>query len=142
MRKLQGSLIGSAMIAALYLDGGIEPASRFILEHMKPFIEEAAGSTHQQNFKSVLQQHAQKHMPANPSYVLLDEKGPDHSKCFEVCVEIDGRRFSSSWGKSKKEAEQQAALMALQELELAVVDEKGGVTLRTDEPAAGDVVVE
>lgn len=131
-----------AIIAAIYLDGGIEPASAFILEHMKPFIEEAAGSTHQQNFKSVLQQHAQKHMPANPSYVLLDEKGPDHSKCFEVCVEIEGRRFSSSWGKSKKEAEQQAALMALQELELAVVDEKGRVTLRTDEAAAGDVVVE
>lgn len=118
-----------AIIAAIYLDGGIEPARKFILEHMTPFIEEAAESAHQQNFKSVLQQYAQKHMPANPGYVLLDEKGPDHSKCFEVCVEIEGRRFSSSWGKSKKEAEQQAALMALQELNLAVIDERGRVRL-------------
>jgi ribonuclease-3 len=129
-----------AIIAAIYLDGGMEPAQKFILEHMTPFIVEAAESAHQQNFKSVLQQYAQKHMPANPGYVLLDEKGPDHSKCFEVCVEIEGRRFSSSWGKSKKEAEQQAALMALQELNLAVTDEHGRVRLldAVDPPSSKD----
>jgi ribonuclease III len=119
-----------SIIAAIYLDGGIEPARAFILEHMGPFIEETASSTHQENFKSVLQQYAQRHLPANPFYVVLDEKGPDHSKCFEVCVEIDGRRFGSAWANSKKEAEQKAALLALHELGLVTADESGRVELR------------
>ena len=53
---------------------------------------------------------------------MLDEKGPDHSKCFEVCVSIDGRRFISAWGPNKKTAEQKAALLALEEL--GVLDAK------------------
>ena len=51
-----------------------------------------------------------------PMYELLDEKGPDHSKCFEVCVTVGGRRFSSAWGPNKKMAEQKAALLALEDL--------------------------
>jgi dsRNA-specific ribonuclease len=57
-------------------------------------------------------------MNATPIYELLDEKGPDHSKCFEVCVAIDGKRFNSAWGPNKKMAEQKAALLALEELGL------------------------
>jgi ribonuclease-3 len=53
---------------------------------------------------------------ATPLYELLDEKGPDHSKCFEVGVVIDGRRFTSAWGPNKKMAEQKAALLALEDL--------------------------
>jgi len=53
---------------------------------------------------------------APPMYELLDEKGPDHSKCFEVRVTVDGRRFNSAWGPNKKMAEQKAALLALEEL--------------------------
>ncbi|MCX5658265.1 MAG: ribonuclease III [Planctomycetota bacterium] len=105
-----------AVIAAIYLDGGIEPAQKFILEHMGPFITEAAESAHQENYKSVLQHYAQKSLPGNPSYVVLDEKGPDHSKAFEVAVMIDSRRFTSAWANTKKEAEQKAALLALTEL--------------------------
>jgi ribonuclease-3 len=114
-----------SIIAAIYLDGGIEPARHFILSNLHPIIEELASSTHQHNFKSVLQQHAQRHMPGNPEYIVLDEKGPDHSKCFEVCVEIDGRRFPSAWANSKKEAEQKAALLALQELGVVEADSTG-----------------
>jgi len=116
-----------SVIAAVFLDGGIVPARKFILKHIRPHIELAAGSTHQQNFKSVLQQYAQRHLPANPNYLLLDEKGPDHSKCFEICVEASGRRFPSAWAKSKKDAEQQAALLALQELGVARVAADGTV---------------
>lgn len=105
-----------AVIAAIYLDGGMAPAQRFILEHMDPYITEAAESAHQHNYKSVLQHYAQKSLPGNPSYVVLDEKGPDHSKAFEVAVVIDNRRFSSAWANTKKEAEQKAALLALTEL--------------------------
>jgi ribonuclease III len=121
-----------SLIAAIYLDGGIDEARTFILRVITPFIDEAAGSTHQRNFKSVLQQYAQKHLPGTPTYVLLDEKGPDHSKCFEVCVEIEGRRSESAWANSKKEAEQDAALNALQELGLAKTLEDGRVELDLD----------
>ncbi len=123
-----------SVTAAIYLDGGIRQARRFVLKHMTPFIKEAAQSAHQQNFKSVLQQYAQKYLPNNPLYVYLDEKGPDHSKCFEVCVELDGRQFPSAWAASKKESEQKAALQALVGLELAAVEDDGQVFLR--EPLA------
>ncbi len=108
-----------SIIAAIYLDGGIRSARSFILKAMKPYIHEAAESAHQENFKSVLQQIAQRHLPTNPCYVMLDEKGPDHAKAFEVCVQIDGRKFTSAWANSKKQAEQMAALNALCELGIA-----------------------
>ncbi len=132
--SLPSSVVAAALeavIAAIYLDGGMEPAKAFILQHVTPYIREAADSAHQHNFKSVLQQHAQRHMTGTPLYVLLDEKGPDHSKAFEVCVEINGRRFSPCWANSKKEAEQNAALIALRELGLAQVDETGSVQMTT-----------
>lgn len=105
-----------SIIAGIYLDGGIRSARAFVLRMTKPYIHEAAESAHQQNFKSVLQQIAQRHLPTNPSYHLIDEKGPDHAKAFEVCVQIDGRSFPSAWANSKKQAEQQAALNTLCEL--------------------------
>jgi ribonuclease-3 len=128
--KLPGSVAAAvveSVIAAIYLDGGVEPARRFVLEHFRPFIDALAESTHQDNFKSVLQQHAQRQMAGHPDYIVLDEKGPDHSKCFEVCVEIAGRRFGSAWANSKKEAEQKAALLALQELGITITDEEGRI---------------
>src|SRR5947207_14178593 len=83
---------------------------------MGPNVGLIAADASGQTYKAVLQQHAQKLTGATPQYELLDEKGPDHSKCFEVCVTIDGRRFTSAWGPNKKMAEQKAALLALEEL--------------------------
>jgi len=105
-----------SIVAALYLDGGFDVVKRYVLRTMSAKVEEIASNSHQQNYKAVLQQHAQKALSATPIYELLDEKGPDHSKCFEVCVTIDGRRFSSAWGPNKKMAEQKAALLALEDL--------------------------
>jgi len=105
-----------SIVAAIYLDGGFEKVKEYVLRTMTPKIESIASNTHQQNYKAVLQQHAQQSMGATPMYELLDEKGPDHSKCFEVCVCVDGRRFTSAWGPNKKMAEQKAALLALEEL--------------------------
>ncbi len=105
-----------SIVAAIYLDGGVDPARAFILEHMVAEIEEAEDSTHLYNYKSLLQQYAQRTQSDLPAYHLLDEKGPDHSKCFEVAAEIGGRRFPGAWGANKKEAEQNAALNALYEL--------------------------
>jgi ribonuclease-3 len=105
-----------SIVAAIYLDGGFEVIKQYVLRTMTPKLEEISSNSHQQNFKAVLQQHAQKMLGGAPMYELLDEKGPDHSKCFEVCVTVGGRRFSSAWGPNKKMAEQKAALLALEDL--------------------------
>lgn len=121
-RSLPKSVLAAvyeSLIGALHLDGGLAVARKFILKGLRPTIERAAGSGHQYNFKSVLQQTAQEVLGQQPVYLVLDEKGPDHAKCFEVCVEIGARRFDSCWGASKKQAEQQAALEALLELGFA-----------------------
>lgn len=124
-RTLPQSLAAATLesiIAAIYFDGGLGAARQFLEPILTPLIHRAADSGHQENFKSVLQQHAQTKFGASPSYHVLDEKGPDHAKCFEVCVEIDGRRFPACWGQSKKQAEQQAALNALAELGITAED--------------------
>jgi ribonuclease-3 len=111
-----------SIVAAVYLDGGFDVVKEYVLRTMTPKLEAIAADAHQQNYKAVLQQHAQKVIGATPLYELLDEKGPDHSKCFEVCVCIEGRRFTSAWGPNKKMAEQKAALLALEDL--GVLDAK------------------
>lgn len=127
-RSLPPSLAAAtfeSILAAVYLDAGLEAARDFLLPLLDPFVRRAAVSGHQENFKSVLQQHSQQKFGDSPAYVVLDEKGPDHSKCFEVCVEIGGRRFESVWGASKKQSEQQAALNALVALGVVAIDETG-----------------
>jgi ribonuclease-3 len=126
-------------IAAIYLDGGLEPAERFILKYFVPYIEDAEASSHQENYKSVLQQYAQRHLPANPSYVILDEKGPDHSKAFEIAVVINGEQYESAWANSKKEAEQRAALHALRALGLIHSGDEAGNALDPTEDTIREV---
>lgn len=124
-----------SLIGAIFLDGGLEAARDFILKGMEERISRAARSGHQYNFKSVLQQAVQQHVEVTPQYLVLDEKGPDHAKCFEVCVEIGDRRFESCWGSSKKQAEQDAALRALMELNLAKRMESGEIRILPVEEA-------
>lgn len=107
-----------SIIGALYLDGGLEPAKQFILAHIQKHIDSALATEHQNNYKSMLQQHAQQTWNTTPDYLLLDEKGPAHTRCFEIAVVIGGRHFHSAWGTNKKEAEQEAARAALVELGL------------------------
>ncbi|MCE2881234.1 MAG: ribonuclease III [Planctomycetaceae bacterium] len=126
-QSLLAALVES-VIGAIYLDGGIEPAREFILRMLGTRIEESARLGHQQNFKSVLQQALQKKEMGAPVYVILDEKGPDHAKCFEICVELGARRFKPCWGMSKKAAEQDAALEAL--VELGFVERSGDGEIR------------
>ncbi|MBN1844864.1 MAG: ribonuclease III [Sedimentisphaerales bacterium] len=124
-RKLPRSCAAAAVeaiIGAVYLDGGEKEARRFILRFFGPLLDEADAAQHQGNFKSMLQQYAQHALDTTPIYEILDEKGPDHSKCFEVSVVIGSRRFASGWGTSKKEAEQLAAFHALQELDVIAPD--------------------
>ena len=118
-RGLPTSVLAAALesvIGAIYLDGGLEPAQAFVLAQVTPHIERAALHEDEENYKSLLQQYAQRVLAATPQYEWLDEQGPDHSKCFEVRVRVAGQRFPSAWGPSKKEAEQEAARRALASL--------------------------
>jgi ribonuclease-3 len=105
-----------SLVAAIYLDGGLEPAKQFILHHIGPEIEQVAESAHGGNYKSLLQQVAQREFGATPHYQLLDEKGPDHSKCFKIAAVISRHCYASAWGRNKKEAEQKAAMNALAQI--------------------------
>jgi len=120
-RALSGSLAAGVLetiIAAIHIDGGFEAARDFILRNYGPLIEQSDAEQDHGNFKSLLQQYSQEQFTATPSYILLDEKGPDHNKCFELEVTIEDRHFPSAWGSNKKEAEQKAAYNALVELEV------------------------
>ena len=105
-----------SLIGAIYLDGGLEPAKEFILRHVIPEIEEVAEAAHAGNFKSVLQQVAQQEFSETPVYKVLDEKGPDHSKCFKVAAMIGRYHYAAAWGRNKKEAEQKAAMNAIAQI--------------------------
>ncbi len=117
--SLKGSIAAGALeaiIAAIYLDGGLKAAKKFVLRIFKPIIEKVDAQHHHENYKSLLQHHVQQKMKAKVHYELLDEKGPDHHKCFEVAAAVSDKRFPSAWGNNKKEAQQQAAYNALVEL--------------------------
>jgi ribonuclease-3 len=119
-----------AVIGAIYLDGGLEAARTLLLRALEPRVEQASRTGHQYNYKSVVQQSLLSLDMAPPNYVVLDEKGPDHAKCFEVAVVSGERRFPACWGSSKKAAEQLAALAALRELGVMGPDESGLEVIR------------
>jgi ribonuclease-3 len=106
-----------SLIGAIYLDGGMEAAKRFILSHIDAEIDAAVDGNGGTNYKSSLQQVAQRQFGETPTYLLLDEKGPDHSKCFKISAQIGRHRYAPAWGRNKKDAEQRAAMNALSQLE-------------------------
>lgn len=105
-----------SLIGAIYLDGGIEAAEEFVVEHLAPLIRATVEGQGHVNYKSGLQQTAQRQFGATPTYLLLDEKGPDHSKCFKIAAQIGRRRYAPAWGPNKKDAEQRAAQNALAQI--------------------------
>jgi ribonuclease-3 len=105
-----------SLIGAIYLDGGMEAAKRFILQHIEAEIDLAVGGQGGVNYKSNLQQVAQRQFGETPTYLLLDEKGPDHSKCFKISAQIGRQQYAPAWGRNKKDAEQRAAMNALSQL--------------------------
>lgn len=110
-----------ALIAAIYLDGGIEPAMEFIQRQFEDLIEEAhrqgAHADFTEDYKSALQEWLQSRDRGLPVYRLAGETGPAHRKRFEVEVVVRGEPIARAEGRSKKEAAQAAARAALQFLE-------------------------
>lgn len=107
-----------AVVAALYLEGGMEAARRFVVRNLFHQILAVCDNRHDKNYKSLLQQYVQRELGVTPSYRVLRESGPDHRKCFEVAAMVGSTRYGHGVGKSKKEAEQAAAREALETLQL------------------------
>jgi len=106
-----------SLVAAIYHDGGLDEARRFIKKYIWPEVKLAVAGDSGGNYKSLLQQLAQREFGTTPVYKLIDEKGPDHSKCFKVAAQLAGNNYEPAWGKNKKEAEQRAANNALSEIQ-------------------------
>ena len=102
-----------ALIGAMYLDGGIEPCRRLILDTIWAHKEEAWKST---NYKGKLIEYCHSHEIENPLFIVKDISGPDHQKTFEIQVKIGSKTYASGLGTNKKTAEQTAAQLALEEL--------------------------
>lgn len=106
-----------SVIAAVFLDGGFDAAKALIVRLIDPHVEQMVGAEYGRNYKSVLQQYAQKTLGETPRYDLLEEYGPDHLKYFKVSASLGEVIYAAAWGINKKEAEQKAAANALSELE-------------------------
>jgi ribonuclease-3 len=111
-----------ALVAALYLDGGMEVARDFVLSSLRVKVDEILKDEHEKNYKSLLQDFAQRRMATIPAYRVTKEFGPDHKKMFQVVVELDGTEYGPALGTNKKEAEQRAAKLALQTLGLLAAE--------------------
>ena len=103
-----------AVIAAIFLDGGIEPTKQFIIKNLAKPIENATKHIGQKDYKTVLQEKLQIHGDVNIKYEILEEKGPDHDKTFVAQVSCNGKKLAIGEGKNKKSAEMDAAHKALQ----------------------------
>ncbi len=102
-----------ALVGALYLDGGLEAAQRFVLRELGPLVEAARKGLVRVDYKTQLQELLQRQGAAAPQYRLLVEEGPAHLRRFQVGVYFQGRLLGTGWGRNKKEAEQEAARQAL-----------------------------
>lgn len=105
-----------AVIAAIYLDGGLESAKEFVLDYMEEIIIDSRRGKIFRDYKTHLQEVLQGQGESNIWYKLLDEKGPDHNKIFIMQVGANDNVLGIGEGKSKKEAEQLAAKIALKKL--------------------------
>jgi len=106
-----------ALLGAIYLDGGIRAARKFVHQQFVDELKEVRETAARQNPKGRLQELLQADSSANPHYRVVQESGPDHSKHFEAIVEWDGREIGRGTGSSKKLAEIAAAEAALNTLE-------------------------
>lgn len=117
-RKRESILADSmeAIIGAVYLDCGIKKAEEFIIDLFETIIKEVEQGKYIQDFKTVLQEVIQQESINRPTYFVVDEKGPDHNKTFKVEVRHNNITLGSGQGSSKKEAEQNAAKVALEKI--------------------------
>lgn len=102
-----------AVIAAIYIDGGIDEADKFITENLYIRIDEATNNVGIKDYKTVLQEKLQERGEVKIEYKIIKEQGPDHNKSFEAEVFCNEKKLAKGEGKSKKEAQMHAAKKAL-----------------------------
>jgi ribonuclease-3 len=105
-----------AIIGALYLDGGLPAAKKFVESHLLDGMDKILAVDEYKNYKSIMQEHAQRKLGSRPRYRVVSAKGPEHERTFYVEVRLGGRSLGRGEGKNKKEAEQMAARHALAKL--------------------------
>ena len=105
-----------AVIGAYYLDSGYKAAEKFVLSFMIPAIKNHLSEKGEKDFKSMLQEFHQKKYKVCPVYELVKESGPDHDRTFWVSVHLKNATYGPESGKTKKEAEQNVAKKAWEEL--------------------------
>ena len=110
------SLCGAfeAVLGAMYLDGGLKPAQRFLAAHLHSTVEDIESGRVDYDAKSALQELCLKQFRTSPRYRVVAERGPAHAKQFEVSVSVRGQQYATGKGLSKKQAEQACAQLALQ----------------------------
>lgn len=110
-----------AVIAALYLDGGLQPASEFVHMHVLNVIDELEDvhALELLNFKSVLQERVQALGLPTPRYSTVETNGPEHAKIFVVEARVGNEFVSRAQGSSKKQASQQAAQLLIEQMNVA-----------------------
>lgn len=105
-----------ALIGAIYLDQGINPARNFILDSLEPYLASIENSDYAANYKGLLQEYTQAQYKKLPEYHTLSSKGPDHEKTFTVEVLLNNKVLARGSGKSKRIAEMSAAEKAYKKL--------------------------
>ena len=105
-----------ALAAAIYLDGGYDEAEKFILSVFTREIPDPQNMLATLNPKGILQEYVQAECGKTPSYQVLQVSGPPHEPCFEVAVFLDGEQLGTGKAQNRKNAEQAAAIAALQKL--------------------------
>ena len=125
-----------AVIAAVYLDAGLERVRKFVLDLYREHLEALDRAETGTDYKSRLQEAMQKHFKQTPVYRLLSQSGPDHKKEFVVGVFLEKRELARGEGSSRKKAEQRAARLALK------IDLKNGEIGNSDEAIFGESSLE
>ena len=105
-----------AVIAAIYFDSGLEEAEKFIVTNLAEAVEASSKNVGMKDHKTVLQEKLQEHGTVHINYEVIKTSGPDHDKSFTVEVYCDGKALAIGEGKTKKQAEMQAAEKALEKL--------------------------
>jgi ribonuclease-3 len=114
-----------AVLGAMYLDGGLATARRFVERHLLSELDELLEVEEYRNYKSIIQEYAQREFGVRPRYRVVSTRGPEHRRTFSVEVKLGGRALGRGEGRNKKEAEQMAARSGLMKL---------GVVREDDEP--------
>ncbi len=105
-----------ALIGAIYLESGLETATKVSLKLLEKSYPKIDLATVFKDYKTTLQEITQAHIGVTPEYIVIGSSGPDHKKEFEIMVKINNKEIAKAKGKSKKEAQQEAAKLAIEKL--------------------------